>query len=178
MRSMPISRILYRPSQARGGDDHLSATRVTARLLRSGSNGRAVRFRRAERLSSASCFRWGLPERTSPYGSVSSYLTISPFPPEGGGLFLWHFPSSCPDRTLSCTLPCEARTFLTTCVQARKRRGHPAYSASASILYKERHPLIGWRSWTAEAWRGYLTIMSLRGSVPVISMTVACFVIA
>ncbi len=30
-----------------------------------------------------------------------------------GGLFLWHFPSSRPDRTLSCTLPCEARTFLT-----------------------------------------------------------------
>jgi hypothetical protein len=29
-----------------------------------------------------------------------------------GGLFLWHFPSSCPDRTLSCTLPNEARTFL------------------------------------------------------------------
>ena len=30
-----------------------------------------------------------------------------------GGMFLWHFPSSRPDRTLSCTLPCEARTFLT-----------------------------------------------------------------
>ena len=28
-------------------------------------------------------------------------------------MFLWHFPSSCPDRTLSCTLPYEARTFLT-----------------------------------------------------------------
>src|SRR5579863_10181208 len=28
-------------------------------------------------------------------------------------MFLWHFPSSRPDRTLSCTLPCEARTFLT-----------------------------------------------------------------
>ena len=29
------------------------------------------------------------------------------------GMFLWHFPSSHPDRTLSCTLPYEARTFLT-----------------------------------------------------------------
>ena len=29
------------------------------------------------------------------------------------GMFLWHFPSSFPDRTLSCTLPYEARTFLT-----------------------------------------------------------------
>ncbi len=28
-------------------------------------------------------------------------------------MFLWHFPSSRPDRTLSCTLPYEARTFLT-----------------------------------------------------------------
>ena len=27
-------------------------------------------------------------------------------------MFLWHFPSSRPDRTLSCTLPYEARTFL------------------------------------------------------------------
>jgi hypothetical protein len=30
----------------------------------------------------------------------------------GGGMFLWHFPSSYPDRTLSCTLPDGARTFL------------------------------------------------------------------
>jgi len=39
------------------------------------------------------------------------------------GMFLWYFPSSCPDRTLSCTLPFEARTFLTPC---RVGRGHPA----------------------------------------------------
>ena len=60
-----------------------------------------------------SCFRWGLPEPASPRNSVSSYLTISPLPGCPGGMFLWHFPSSCPDRTLSCTLPGEARTFLT-----------------------------------------------------------------
>jgi len=35
------------------------------------------------------------------------------------GMFLWHFPSSCPDRTLSCTLPYEARTFLTRSNRAR-----------------------------------------------------------
>lgn len=29
-----------------------------------------------------------------------------------GGMFLWHFPSSHLDRTLSCTTPYEARTFL------------------------------------------------------------------
>ena len=42
-----------------------------------------------------------------------------------GGLFLWHFPSSRPDRTLSCTLPDEARTFL----RHRDACGDPAYSA-------------------------------------------------
>ena len=46
-----------------------------------------------------------------------------------GGLFLWHFPSSCPDRTLSCTLPCEARTFLT----GTSRRDHPAHPAALTI---------------------------------------------
>jgi hypothetical protein len=76
------------------------------------SHGRAVRLLRGfER----SCFGWGLPEPASPRNSVSSYLTISPLLPAeaGGGMFLWHFPSSRPDRTLSCTLPDEARTFLT-----------------------------------------------------------------
>jgi hypothetical protein len=59
-----------------------------------------------------SCFRWGLPEPASPRGSVSSYLRFHPCRRGSGGMFLWHFPSSCPDRTLSCTLPDEARTFL------------------------------------------------------------------
>ena len=36
------------------------------------------------------------------------------------GMFLWHFPSSCPDRTLSCTLPDEARTFLKRRARARR----------------------------------------------------------
>jgi hypothetical protein len=43
-----------------------------------------------------------------------------------GGVFLWHFPSSRPDRTLSCTLPCEARTFLSP---NQWGPGHPACSA-------------------------------------------------
>jgi hypothetical protein len=34
-------------------------------------------------------------------------------------MFLWHFPSSCPDRTLSCTLPDGARTFLNACTLRR-----------------------------------------------------------
>ena len=45
---------------------------------------------------------------------MSSYLTISPLPTAraAGGMFLWHFPSSYPDRPLACILPAEARTFL------------------------------------------------------------------
>jgi hypothetical protein len=34
-------------------------------------------------------------------------------------MFLWHFPSSYPDRTLSCTLPDGARTFLNACTLRR-----------------------------------------------------------
>ncbi len=51
------------------------------------------------------------------------------------GMFLWHFPSSCPDRTLSCTLPYEARTFLTPPREARP----PSVLRAASIP-PPRHP--------------------------------------
>jgi hypothetical protein len=37
-------------------------------------------------------------------------------------MFLWHFPSGCPDRPLACTLPCEARTFLDDPVAAMTQR--------------------------------------------------------
>jgi len=113
---MPVSRILYR-THARG-DDHLSGARIATHLGatwldRTGRPSLTGWFER-------SCFRWGLPERASPRHSVSSYLTISPLPAtSAGGMFLWHFPSSRPDRTLSCTLPSEARTFLTTHCMAR-----------------------------------------------------------
>src|SRR5581483_4148183 len=43
------------------------------------------------------CFAPARPH-TNPYGAPSSQTFK-------GGVFLWHFPSSCPDRTLSCTLP-------------------------------------------------------------------------
>ena len=52
-----------------------------------------------------------------------------------GGMFLWHFPSSCPDRTLSCTLPDEARTFLTPC-SARL----PGTPPRAALRQAARHP--------------------------------------
>lgn len=44
--------------------------------------------------------------------AVSSYLAFSPLPVFTGGYFLLHYPGSYLHRTLSGTLPCEARTFL------------------------------------------------------------------
>ncbi|MEA2786473.1 MAG: hypothetical protein QOF71_2577, partial [Candidatus Eremiobacteraeota bacterium] len=46
-------------------------------------------------------------------------FTLTVEPKRDGGMFLWHFPSSCPDRTLSCTLPDGARTFLDACAPRR-----------------------------------------------------------
>jgi|GEM_PF-5932920 len=56
-------------------------------------------------------------------------------------MFLWHFPSSRPDRTLSCTLPGEARTFLTP-YDARlpgilRTRQCSKSAGSAQILHRE-----------------------------------------
>jgi hypothetical protein len=45
-------------------------------------------------------------------------------------MFLWHFPSSCPDRTLSCTLPAEARTFLTLAGAVIERASRGNYSTA------------------------------------------------
>src|SRR5476649_2717885 len=112
--------------------------------MRCGSFGRAGR--RPKTVIERSCFRWGLPASASPRNAVSSYLTISTLPRTGkpirGGMFLWHFPSSHPDRTLYCTLPYEARTFLKH-VRLRKRiRDDPAYSARASYAKRSDRAII------------------------------------
>jgi hypothetical protein len=91
-----------------------------------------------------SCSRWGLPAPASPRSAVRSYRTISPLPLRcrNGGLFLWHFPSSRPDRTLSCTLPDGARTFLDACAPRRPSalrasdaiRKHAARQVASGLL--------------------------------------------
>ena len=45
--------------------------------------------------------------------AVVSYTAIPPLPAKPAVSFLLHWPSGRPDRTLSGTLPCGARTFLT-----------------------------------------------------------------
>ena len=53
---------------------------------------------------------------TSPPDPVSSYLTLSPLPAfaklRQADFSLWHFPWGYPRWTLSSTMPCGARTFL------------------------------------------------------------------
>ena len=48
-------------------------------------------------------------------------------------MFLWYFPSSCPDRTLSCTVPYEARTFLTPDRLSSTKARSPSVLRAASI---------------------------------------------
>jgi hypothetical protein len=56
-------------------------------------------------------------------------------------MFLWHFPSGCPDRTLSCTLPAEARTFLTRVGAAIERAPPPLTIAQATVRVVEARRL-------------------------------------
>ena len=115
MRSPPVSRILFRQAVVIISlGPPLPETSV--RWCSLGRAGPRARGAACER----SCFRWGLPrDRVTanrrellPHdftlGCCGSTTLAATLP----GMFLWHFPSSCPDRTLSCTLPSEARTFL------------------------------------------------------------------
>ena len=103
-RSPLVSRILCRPKPATviSLGSPLPASSVRCGSLRTG---------RPPFRAEPSCSRWGLPEPASPRCSVSSYLTISPLPGKPGGMFLWHFPSGRPDRTLSCTLALRSPDF-------------------------------------------------------------------
>lgn len=78
--SSPVSRILFRKRLRACSGDHLSATRVTARLriLRSvlptcASASRVIR-------AVWHCSRWGLPGRRIAAPPVRSYRTFSPLP--------------------------------------------------------------------------------------------------
>ena len=59
--------------------------------------------------------------------AVVSYTAIPPLPAMRAVSFLLHFPWGRPHRTLSGTLPCEARTFLTL------RRDHPYFSKLLTV---------------------------------------------
>ena len=106
-----------------------------------------------------------LPQKLYEFLGTPSGLTGTPVlrtyaPPACGGapeilipfgwgcMFLWHFPSSCPDRTLSCTLPCEARTFLTRAHRQMRRaiarRTSPAQYSRNSNGPSCDEPLLNW----------------------------------
>ena len=121
-RSAPVSRIL----SPKTGDGHLSGTRVAARLAatwleRTGSPSLRLKPQSVR----AVLLRVGF---TRAHVSVRlrellphDFTLASAGLGRRGGMFLWHFPSSRPDRTLSCTLPSEARTFLTLASAAARR---------------------------------------------------------
>ena len=92
------------------GDDHLSGARVTERL------GAMWLVRTGRPYNRAILLQVGF-TRARVTAQLRELLphdfTLAWAPESPRGMFLWHFPSSCPDRTLSCTLPYEARTFLT-----------------------------------------------------------------
>lgn len=85
----------------------------------------------------ASCFRWGLPERTSPCNSVSSYLTISTLPvrrSEQAVCFCGTFLRVAPTGRYPAPCPGEARTFLSlseAAIQRTPRRS--VYATSREV---------------------------------------------
>ena len=55
-----------------------------------------------------------------------------------GGIFLLHFPSGHPARPLACTLPCEARTFLSTLASTAATRPTPVRILSGTMATVNR----------------------------------------
>ena len=106
-----VSRVLF--ALPRG--NHLSSLCVTAQFKPEGSATMNTKRRATAGISTviqgvaSDRVYSGLP---LPGELVSSYLAFPSLPPEGGGLFLLHFPGGHPRRTLSVILPCDARTFL------------------------------------------------------------------
>ncbi len=112
----PVSGILSRPPPEGGsGDGHPSRTAV-ARRLQQPTRGRDRTSRRPPMWP---CSGWGLPGRpvSGNAGALLPHhftLAAPPGPgaPQGGGMFLWHFPSARAARPLAGTLSGGVPTFL------------------------------------------------------------------
>ena len=94
--------------------DHLSRPTVAGRFEQPTRKHSGQLYRFLFGLASSGVYR-ALPVTSQ---AVSSYLAVPPLPENSGGLFLLHLSESRLYRTLSGTLPCEARTFLTCCLSA------------------------------------------------------------
>jgi hypothetical protein len=118
--SRPVGRVLCLALPRGGG--HPSRTAVAGSLVRSTREHRAgspqtLAQALAEAGALLTLLQVGFTKQSqSPATLVVSYTTVSPLPSGQGRravCFLWHCPAGHPGSTLSTTLPCGARTFLT-----------------------------------------------------------------
>lgn len=106
-------------------DNHLSRPIIANWLKRPTQTRLGLRLLPRKLRSIRSCSRWGLPGTMSPAFLGVSYTSVpslpDPLAAAIGGPFLWHYPSTCADWTLSSTLPYGARTFLSRRLTRRQR---------------------------------------------------------
>ena len=116
-------------------------------------------------------------------GSVVSYTAFSPLPlhPYGsrGGISLLHFPWGHPRRTLSGTLPCEARTFLSRHLSARRPRPYVLLAANLDYLTTNFRNIHGFLTihnifWTCILIPYILSILILRFSGSCLTIRFSC----
>lgn len=133
--SRTISRVLYHPALAGG----MATVIPLGAQLPVPSSNLPGSVDRADPLPYLVLLRTGLAELvTSPCRLVGSYPTVSPLPPEGGGLLSVALSEDHSPWALPSVLPCEARTFLsrglavsrqrppvllTTCISLSQNRG-------------------------------------------------------
>jgi hypothetical protein len=125
-----VSRVLFRPWLPAAGGDHSSGPVIAGGLerpTRGHCTGRATPV--------WSCFGWGLPclSRHRESGALLPHrFTLTRT--SRAVCFLWHFPASYLDWPLASTLPCEARTFLSSPASRRPAiTSIPAARAAATI---------------------------------------------
>ena len=107
--SRTISRVLYHPALAGG----MATVIPLGAQLPVPSSNLPGSVDRADPLPYLVLLRTGLAELvTSPCRLVGSYPTVSPLPPEGGGLLSVALSEDHSPWALPSVLPCEARTFL------------------------------------------------------------------
>jgi hypothetical protein len=130
-----VSRVLFRPWLPAAGGDHSS------RPVIAGGLERPTRDHCAGSATPVwSCFGWGLPclSRHRESGALLPHrFTLTRT--SRAVCFLWHFPASYLDWPLTSTLPCEARTFLSSPASRR-----PAITSIPAAESRRQHNMGAW----------------------------------
>ena len=123
--SRTISRVLYHSALA----DGMATVIPLGAQLPVPSSNLPGSVDRADPLPYLVLLRTGLAELvTSPCRLVGSYPTVSPLPPEGGGLLSVALSEDHSPWALPSVLPCEARTFLSVTPKRDGRGDNPSGS--------------------------------------------------